>query len=78
MQAARQCGTPPLLRLLGIAREPAWDQREACQQACMAACLSQRTPACQQHAQAFCAEVFEGPTAGGDLQPVKRSGSKRR
>lgn len=76
MQAARQCGPPSLLRLLGLAREPAWEQREACEQACMAACLSQRAPACQQHAQAFCAEAFKGPTAGGELQLVKRSGSK--
>lgn len=78
MQAARQCGPPPLLRLLGLAGQPDWEQREACQQACMAACLSQRTPACQQHAQAFCAEAFEGPAAGGELQLVTRANGKLR
>ncbi|EFN51111.1 hypothetical protein CHLNCDRAFT_141467 [Chlorella variabilis] len=64
LQAARQCASPPLLRLLGLVPEQSWEEREACQQRCMDACLAQQTPACQQHAQHFCADVFAGPVAG--------------
>lgn len=78
VQAARQCGPPPLLRLLGLAPEQAWEEREACEALCMSACLEQRTPACQQHAAAFCADAFAGPAAGGDLRPIGGGGGKKR
>lgn len=75
LQATRQCAPPPLFRLLGLANEQSWEEREACQQRCMATCLQQRSPACQQHAQAFCSEAFAGPVACGELQLASGSGN---
>lgn len=68
MQAARQCSPPGLLQLLGLAPQRSWEEREACQQACMAACLEQRQPECERHAVRFCAEAFAGPPAGAAWQ----------
>lgn len=65
LQAARQCSPPGLLQLLGLAPPPSWEQREACQEACMVACLEQRQPECTRHAEEFCAEAFAGAARQG-------------
>ncbi|KAL4434400.1 hypothetical protein ABPG75_000841 [Micractinium tetrahymenae] len=68
LQAARQCSPSGLLQLLGLAPQRSWAEREACQEACMAACLKQRQPECERHALGFCAEAFGGPVAGAPQQ----------
>ena len=65
LQAVRQCAPPPLLSLLGLVPRRSWQEREACEEACMASCVQQQLPACERHARDFCAEAFSGLVAGG-------------
>ena len=53
-----------------------WEEREACQQQHMAACVDPQLPACQRHARDFCADAFASPTADA-LVPKKKQAHTR-
>ncbi|KAL4860228.1 hypothetical protein ACK3TF_000414 [Chlorella vulgaris] len=73
VQAVRQCTPPLLLRLLHLAPEPSWQEREACTAQHMDACLAQQLPACQQHAKLFCSEAFLSPAGAQAPQEETRT-----
>lgn len=61
-----------------ILAEGSWEEREACRELCMEACLRQQMPACKQHATAFCAEAFASSAAvSGQQQQGVDSGSSK-
>lgn len=72
VQARCACRPHPLLRLLGLARERSWEQIEACEVSCMAACLVAKQPACRKHAAEFCEPPFSGPVAGTATAAARR------